>query len=165
MWLRNNKIFNVNGNFFWNKSHAQVPVVDDLGNTLRIYYSTRDIKGISRTSFIEVDSDDPKNIKYVHNDFILDLGDLGNFDESGIMPTCIINHNKKKYLYYIGWSTRSSVPYHNSIGLAESDDGIFFKKKFNGPIITTNKYEPFFSGTAYVLKENNFFRIYCFSQI
>ena len=45
-WVKKGLIYNVTGNFEWNKTHAQVPIVDVLNNErLRIYYATRDVNG------------------------------------------------------------------------------------------------------------------------
>ena len=47
MWDKKGMIYNVNGEYGWNKSHAQVPVVDVLSDRLRIYYATRNSLGKS----------------------------------------------------------------------------------------------------------------------
>jgi hypothetical protein len=166
MWTKEGLIYNVNGDFEWNFSHAQTPVVDVLDDCLRIYYSSRNKNGKANISFIEVDKRNPKKILYVHDKPILDFGNIGCFDDSGLMPTCIINVGNEKYLYYIGWSLRQTVPYHNAIGLAVSiDGGRSFTKPFKGPIITTNHIEPFFSGTAFVIRENGVFKMWYLSCI
>ena len=84
----------------------------------------------------------------------MDLGPLGAFDDSGIMPTSILSiDDTTKFLYYIGWTTRGTVPYSNAIGLAISkDQGKSFQKYSEGPIIGVGPTEPFFTGTCYVLK-------------
>lgn len=165
IWDKKGLIYNTNTLHEWNKTHAQVPVVDVIGNNrLRIYYSSRSEKGISSCSFIEVDADNPGTILYEHAEPILPLGRLGTFDDCGIMPTCIVNVGDKKYLYYIGWTVRQTVPYHNAIGLAVSNDGgKTFTKMFEGPIITTTNTEPYFAGTAYVLKKDDIWRMWYLS--
>lgn len=165
-WIKKGLIFKPNAEFDWNKSHAQVPVVDVLDNKLRIYYATRNSQGQSNTSFIEVDKYNPTRILYIHNKPIFNLGKPGTFDDSGIMPSCIINQGSKKLLYYIGWTKRYSVPFHNAIGLAISNDGgITFNKLGGGPIITTNYIEPYFSGTSYVLQDLSLYKMWYLSCI
>ncbi len=159
-------IFNVLGEYEWNKSHAQVPVADILKDNIRIYYSTRDLFGRSNVSYIEVEKTNPKKITYIHNETLFELGDLGTFDDSGIMPSSIITIGNLKYLYYIGWTTRGTVPFQNAIGLAISyDGGRSFKKFSDGPIITVNSIEPYFSGTSYVLFENYIFKMWYLSCV
>eukprot|EP01136_Pigoraptor_vietnamica_P036999 Opistho-1_new@104333 len=166
MWHKKGLIYNVDGEFEWNQSHAQVPVVDVLSDRLRIYYATRNSQGKSTISFIEVDKEDPKTILNKSKTPLFDFGNLGAFDDSGIMPSSIINVGDKKYLYYIGWTTRQTVPYQNAIGLAISTDGgLTFTKFSEGPIITINHIEPYFSGTSYVILEKDLYRMWYLSCV
>ena len=165
-WTKEGIIYNVDGTFHWNKSHAQVPVVDILQDgILRIYYATRDHKGLSRTSYIETQAHAPNKVTYIHDLPLLELGPVGSFDDSGIMPTSILNLDATtKYLYYIGWSTRKTVPYSNAIGLAISKDGgRTFKKYASGPIIGVGPKEPFFTGTCNVIKNGKEYVAYYLS--
>jgi hypothetical protein len=166
MWEKKGLIFNVSGQYDWNKSHAQVPVVDILSDKLRIYYAARNEMGKSNISYIEVEKENPQKILFVNENPLLDFGDIGSFDDSGIMPSSIITVGDKKYLYYIGWTTRKTVPYHNAVGLAISDDnGVTFKKYSKGPIITVNHIEPHFSGTAFVLFDEGIYKMWYLSCI
>ena len=166
-WKNQKHLYSPNGKYDWNQSHAQVPVVDTSDEKIwRIYYSTRDAANLSRTSFIEVAAGDPSKILYEHDQPVLPLGKLGSFDEHGIMPSCIITVGEKKYLYYIGWSQKKSVPYQNSIGLAiSSDGGKTFEKYSDGPIIGINPVDPYFTGTIFVLQDGSLFRAYYLSCI
>lgn len=153
-WLKHGNIFNTDGSLDWSHSHAQVPVVDiENEGFWRVYYSTRNILGQSNISFIDVESGNPKQIMKVKTSPILELGEPGTFDDSGLMPTCIITVDEKKYLYYIGWTLKKNVPYQNSIGLAVSyDNGDTFQKISKGPILGMDRIDPYFTGTFYVLK-------------
>lgn len=154
-WTKKGLIYVPNKRFQWNKSHAQVPVVDLLNERVwRIYYASRNLSNQSQTSFIDVEAGNPANILYESSDPILPLGSLGAFDDSGIMPSSIVTCDGLKYLYFVGWTQRASVPYHNSIGLAISrDGGNSYTKEFEGPVIATSHLEPYFTGTCYVMKE------------
>jgi len=166
MWEKKGLIYKVNGHLDWNKSHAQVPVADILSDRLRIYYASRNSKGLSNVSYIEVDEKNPQKILKESKSTLINLGNPGTFDDSGIMPSSIINVGSKKYLYYIGWTTRKTVPYQNAIGLAISDDGgKTFNKFSEGPIITVNKIEPYFSGTAYVAYDKGIYKMWYLSCI
>ena len=166
MWVKKGLIYNVDGQFGWNKSHAQVPVVDILSDRFRIYYSSRNSQGKSNVSYIEVEKNNPQKIIMECKSTLLNLGSPGTFDDSGIMPSSIINVGSKKYLYYIGWTTRKTVPYQNAIGLAISDDdGKTFNKFSKGPIITVNHIEPYFSGTSYVMFDEGIYKMWYLSCI
>jgi hypothetical protein len=53
-------------------------------------------------SFIDVEAGKPESIIYEHHQPILGLGKLGCFDDSGIMPTSIVNVGNDKFLYSPG---------------------------------------------------------------
>ena len=162
MFLKN-KMWIKQGNIF-NKHHAQLPVIDICLDTYKIYYSTRNKNGCSIPMSISVFKNDLK--KYLHPIKInIPLGDYGAFDHYGVMPTDIITlEDGTKYLYYIGWSLRKDIPYHNTLGLAISkDNGINWKKISDGPIFNSNYLEPGFIGTAKVYKEDTHWIMYYLS--
>ena len=149
----------------WSLSHAQVPTVDILDHkTWRIYYGTRDAENRSRTSYIDVEAGNPSQVLYVHDQPVLPLGRLGAFDDCGVMPSWVITHNKLKYLYYIGWTVRNTIPYHNSVGVAVSKDGgSTFRRVSEGPLLGTTFREPYFTGTSCVLVEDGLWRMWYLS--
>jgi hypothetical protein len=148
MWIRQGNIFD--------KHHAQVPVVDvDMPNCWRIYYSKR-IDGKSHPYYLDVEKGNPSNILFESKEAILPLGTIGKFDVAGVMPTEIVTIGDKKYLYYIGWTNRLDVPYHNTLGLAISEDqGQTWKKFSEGPIFGTSYKEPGYVGTISILKKED----------
>lgn len=166
-WEKQGLVFAPDGSLEWSVTHAQVPVVDPIDEEVwRIYYSTRGLDNRSKTGFIEVQADSPERIIRVAGEPILPFGRLGTFDEDGIMPSSILTIDGKKYLYYIGWSQRKSVPYQNTIGLAVSEDGgRTFQKFSEGPIIGVNHIDPFFTGTIDVFRDGNLFRGYYLSCV
>lgn len=138
------------GNIF-NQCHAQLPIADLRNEFIRVYFSTR--KGHkSFPVYIDLDLEHPENVLRIDLNPILEIGDRGYFDSSGIMPTAIVTIDMHtKYLYYIGWSQRKDVPYHNTLGLAISEDGGLTWKKFSkGPVFGTSYKEPGFIGAAEV---------------
>ena len=156
-YIKKGLIYVPNGSKEWSVSHAQLPVADfiESENIIRIYFSTRDSHGRSLPDFIEVDADDPSKILFTNKEPILPLGELGEFDDCGVMPSWIVNRNNEKWLYYIGWNVRNTIPYHNAVGLAISNDGGKSYEKFsNGPLWDRNHQDPHYSGTSCVLIEN-----------
>jgi len=155
-WVKKGLIFNTLSNQAWNVSHAQVPTTIKLNsNTWRIFYSTRNKDNQSSISFFDVAAGNPKKIVYTHGQPILSSGELGSFDDSGVMPSSIVYHKKKFFLYYTGWTKRVTVPYSNGIGLAISSDCLTFEKYSKGPIFYPHLDDPFFIGTASVCLQNN----------
>ena len=162
-WIKKDKIFSAENNFGWMNSHAQIPTVLVLKDRLRVYFSTRTIPTESKTTFLDLDIKDPSNILYIHDKPILENGKVGTFDEHGVMPSGVIQNDNKTYLYYSGWSKRINVPYSNLTGLAISDDhGKTFKKVGDGPILSTNIYEPYSATSPHIFFENGLYHMfYC----
>lgn len=161
-WIKKGVVFKPENNFEWMVSHASIPVVDRVNDdVLRIYFGTRDSQGRSFPAYVEVQADDPQNILYIHDTPVLRLGNLGTFDESGIMPSWIINHAGTKYLYYIGWNLQATVSYRLSIGLAISvNGGHQFTKYSEGPIRDRSLYEPYFNTAPCILVDDNKWRMW-----
>ena len=155
-WVKKGHIFNVSDNFGWMHSHAQIPTVLVKEDRLRIYFATRPEQDCSLTSFIDVDIDDPRRILQVHDKPILELGKPGLFDEHGVMPQYVCEHEGQIRLYYAGWSRRTSVPYSNWTGLAVSDDGgTTFRKMFPGPIIDRTPEEVHSATGCYIVRRDD----------
>jgi len=166
-WQKQGVIFVPDRNHDWMMSHAQVPLADRIsGDTLRIYFGTRDAGNRTVTSFIEVNSKNPSRVTYVHDRPALGLGELGCFDDCGAMPSWIVDRGAAKYLYYTGWNTSTTVPYRNSIGLAISEDGgRSFQRAFPGPIMDRTREEPHFCAVPCVMIEGGRWRMWYLSCV
>jgi hypothetical protein len=138
--------------------HAQVPVVQDIGDRWRIFYSNR-VEGKSVPSSFLVSKEDQRIISKFEAPLVK-LGERGTFDWAGVMPTALIQPEQSTiFLYYIGWSIRKDVPYHNNLGLMISkDNGKTFQKFSEGPIFSTSYKEPGYIGTIFVLFDEGFFK-------
>jgi len=154
-WIKKGLVYCPTAKLDWSVSHAQVPVADYLieKNVIKVYFSTRDNFGRSRPGYVILDADDPSKILEVSSLPILDLGNLGTFDDCGVMPSWIVNRlNGEKWLYYIGWNVRNTIPYHNAVGLAIStDEGATFNRFSEGPLWERDYTEPHYSGTSCVI--------------
>jgi hypothetical protein len=166
-WQKKGLIFKPDHQSDWMVSHAQVPIADPTSeDRMRLYFGTRDAQNRTVPTFIEVQAEDPQNVLYIHDAPVLSLGRLGCFDDSGVMPSWIINHDGKKYLYYIGWNIGVTVPYRNSIGLAVSEDGgKTFTRMYEGPILDRTQFEPHFCASSSILIENGIWRMWYLSNV
>ncbi len=132
-WIKKGLICNVNDLSDWAYGHVHksTPIlIDEV--TLRIYFGVRDRKNRTRTTFIEVNPQNPAEIKYIHDKSCLDLGKLGTFDDSGINVSSVVKYNGLFYMYYIGWNPGVTVPTRNAIDLAISKDGVTFERLYDG---------------------------------
>jgi sucrose-6-phosphate hydrolase SacC (GH32 family) len=153
-WIKKDRIFNVSGNFGWMNSHAQVPTVLAKNDILRIYFATRPEPGLSMTTFLDVDINNPHEVLYIHDKPILELGIPGAFDEHGVMPSYVCENSGQVWMYYAGWSRRESIRYSNWTGIAVSNDGgKTFERMFPGPILDRTPHEIFSATGCYILRE------------
>lgn len=163
-WVKQGLIFNANNTKGWMKTHAAVPFADWLyDDYYRIYFSTRDSYNRSHTAYFEIDLKNTSRISHMSEDPVISPGELGAFDDSGAMGSCLVHYSNKRFLYYIGWNIGVTVPYWNSIGLAISDDNKKFTKIAKGPIIDRNMLEPYFSASNYVIIEDNVWKMWYLS--
>lgn len=160
-WKKMGLIFQPNGEYGWMKSHAQVPTVYVMQDRLRIFFSTRNDSGKSLTACIDLDRSNPSKIKHLYDQPVLAFGKPGTFDDEGVMPGCIIKHDNQVRMYYSGWNQRGIVPYHNAMGLAVSiNEGLFFSRIHEGPIMDRIATEPYISVTPSVLKDGDSWKMW-----
>ena len=161
-WAKKGVVFAPDRNFDWMVSHASLPVADRVSDSvLRIYFGTRDGQGRSQLGYVEVAADDPQRILYLHDRPVLPLGERGTFDDNGIMPSCLVEHDGRRYLYYVGWNPQVTTSYRHAIGLAVSDDGgRSFRKLSAGPICDRALDEPYFCTAPCVLRHGGAWRMW-----
>lgn len=155
-WEKKGRVFRAAGEFGWMHSHAQIPTVLVLEDRLRVYFATRPSAGLSVTAMLDLDIDDPTRVLNVHETPVLEPGPPGAFDEHGAMPSYVFGNGDEVWLYYGGWSRRTSIPYSNWTGLAVSrDGGTTFEKAFAGPILDRTPFEIFSATAPFVLHEGD----------
>ncbi|MBK8551404.1 MAG: hypothetical protein IPL53_10245 [Ignavibacteria bacterium] len=167
-WKKLGMIFCPKGEYDWMQTHAMMPVIDMLEDEkARIYFSARDKDGRSQGAFIEIDLNNPLEVLKISSEPVLRLGQLGAYDDSGIMPTCIVSHENKKYLYYNGWTLGKNVPFFSFNGVAISaDEGKTFVKKSRGPaVLYSNEVDPYSTFAPYVMKDEGKWKIWYVSLI
>lgn len=140
----------------WSRSHASQPTAVRLSkDVFRVFYSSRDDANKSRVAFFDW-SLETNNVLRESQEPVLDIGGVGSFDESGVMPTSVIEQGENLYLFYTGWSTKQTVRYQNSIGLAVSQDrGESFDRVYAGPVFGQDLDNPYFIGTCHVFWDEN----------
>ena len=146
----------------WMVTHAALPFAERIGvDRYRIYFSGRNSQNMYQVGYVEIDINVPQEILYITKKPVLELGPLGSFDDSGVTGSWIINHEGKRYMYYVGWMQGKRVPYYTSIGLAISlSGGKTFKKISEAPIIERNNVDPYMTLSLCVQIENGIWRMW-----
>ena len=153
-WIKKDVIYKPSGDLWWAKSHAMIPtpiLIDD--NTIRLYLSSRDKNNISRIGYIDVDSRNPRFIKYISSEPVLDIGNPGCFDDNGILVTSILKKDERTlFLYYAGFEICHNIRYRLLTGMAISTDGgNSFTRVSDNPILERTSDELYFRGGPFVI--------------
>ena len=167
-WIKKGLIFEPKGNFDWMLTHAMMPCVLQISDDIyRIFFSGRDSKNRSQGGYMDININNPTNVLNFSEKPVLKLGPLGCFDDSGAMPTCIVNYNDKLYMYYNGWTLGKDVPFFSFNGVAVSaDKGNTFKKLSPGPIVLyRNDVDPYSTFAPYVIIENGIWKMWYVSCV
>ena len=149
----------------WMKTHAQNPMPEPLGlGTYKVYFATRDYQNRSRGGFFVFDINRPFDILKYSQRPLIDLGPLGAFDDSGVMPSGLVDHGGLRYLYYTGWSRTVDVPFAFHVGLVVSKDGgKTYARPHLAPVLGRNPHDPYITGAPYVLLEGGLFKMWYIS--
>ena len=162
-WIKRGLIFKPTKNKHgWISSHAMLPTAENIrGDRYRIFFAPRDKMGRSHIASIEIDIKKSKKILNISKKPVLSPGELGAFDDSGALPSSLIAHSSKLYMYYIGYNIGVTVPFRNFIGLAvKGRKGGNFHKISKGPLLERNNIDPYLTVTPCVLLENGIWRMW-----
>jgi len=103
------------------------------------------------------------SVIYNHHEPIIEKGGIGNFDDSGVNITSVIKVNGKHRFYYYGWNLGVTVPFRNSVGVAETQeagDDLVLKRLFPGPILDRAPNFPGLCATPCVIRVGEAYRMY-----
>jgi len=145
----------------WMHEYAQAPSVLIFDAYVRVYFSCRptpDEKGqyVSYSAYVDLNRNNLFEILSVSKEPILELGELGTFDEFGIYPVSVIKNGDEIRVYYTGHTRCESVPFNTAIGLAtSSNNGETFNKAGSGPLLSYSPDEPFALSGPKIRKFNN----------
>lgn len=155
-WEKLGLVYAPDGANDWAVSHAYVPTSFlPEENRIRVYAAFLDRDKVGRVGFVDLDARDPSRILEVSDAPVLDVGQPGTFDESGVTPLCLLEFDGKLHLYYIGWQRGLRLPYCLFVGLAVSADrGQSFTRYWRTPVLDRSDREPFLRSAASVLLED-----------
>jgi hypothetical protein len=157
-WEKLGFVYAPSGESWWAKRYALLPTPElPAPGVIRVYFASLDDQQFGRIGYVDLDAADPRNVLFVSEKPVLDLGQLGSFDDSGVNPSCLIIVDARRYLYYIGWQRCARVPYMLFTGLAISDDGgRTFNRHARVPILDRTQDEPFSRSAPFVMFDGRF---------
>jgi predicted GH43/DUF377 family glycosyl hydrolase len=166
-WKKKGVVYVPSGALWWAKVGAQLPTADLINSeVLRIYYVSKDGEGYGRTGYVDLDADDPHRILAIAKEPVLDLGELGTFDDSGACPSSVVESGGRKYLYYQGFQRSERVPYLTFTGLAiAGKNSNRFEKVSRIPITDRTDEEPFIRSTCSILRQDGIWKMWYVSTV
>jgi predicted GH43/DUF377 family glycosyl hydrolase len=161
MWVKKGLIFQNDPSGWWSKKYAGIPTVDILSDeVLRIYYYSMDEKMDGRISFIDVEAKDPSKILHIQKEPVLDIGEAGTFDDSGVCPSCIVTINNRKHLFYLGVQRSEKTPYLYFAGVAVQEENGQFKRIQKTPVLERTPAEPYTRSATSILHTANGYKMW-----
>lgn len=151
-WRKIGLIFVAEGQNHWMKSHAAHPQALHLGASIyRIFFSTRDGEGRSHIAYLDVDIESPKRILSLSDKPVLSPGSVGLFDDSGVIPSCVVELPSGLALYYWGCSLSVTTPFNAFLGLAFlNSDRDSASRLSSVPLLDRTADDPYSNGAGFV---------------
>lgn len=162
-WKKLGRIWEPQAKSWWDTKYGQLPVplyLEDE-NVIRIFFGSADKEIRCRITYIDVSADNPTEIVYSPDKPVADIGEMGTFDDSGVVPSSLIMKEDKLYLYTVGYQRCERVPYMLFAGLLESSDfGKSFKRTSKAPILPRNYFRPTSQGAPSVLHIDGIYKMW-----
>lgn len=160
-WLRLGKIFTTQGKFNWATNYALQPTPLVMKDRVRVYVGLRDDEGVGRVGWVDLALNNPDQVIGFSEKPALDIGQPGAFDEFGVIPSAVIEHEGRIFLFYAGYQRGIKVRFLVFGGLAVSyDGGDTFSRVKKTPIFERTDNEVLFRVPHSVLKDEGKFRFW-----
>lgn len=161
-WRKLGRVYVANREYEWAQSHAYIPTPLVLGERqIRIYCAFLDKDNVGRIGFVDLDSENPLNVLKVSQKPVLDIGEPGTFDDSGVTPASVVDNEGKAFMYFFGWQRGIKVRYFLFSGLAIGEEmGESFGRYSNVPILDRNNDELFVRSAPHAIIDNRIFKMW-----
>jgi len=157
-WEKLGRIIHPDESIYWMATYTgpSFAIQESSSSLFDIYITGRDSKNRSLIGKIKIDINDPQKVLSISEEPIFTLGEMGAFDENGVSYPAIVESDQKRFMYYVGWMPSVITPFQNFTGLAVAEVGSDdFKRVSRAPILERTNEEPFCTGSVYVMKEGN----------
>lgn len=161
-WVKEGLIYCPDGKNGWDQHSFMTPTPLQYDNdTIRIYGGFRDNDGVSRIGFIDVDANNPKNIKQISQKPVLDIGEDGCFDDNGVILGDVIKVGNKIYMYYVGFQLVKKAKFLAFTGLAISENNSDnFIRYSRAPVMDRTDQAPHIRALHSIMYDENVFKVW-----
>ncbi|WP_454021092.1 hypothetical protein [Azospirillum sp. Marseille-Q6669] len=151
----------------WGMSHASYPTVLPLdGERVRVFFSTRDAQQRSSIAALDLGLEgDRFEVLGAPRGPLLSPGPRGAFDADGVTVGCVLRHDGRTYVFYLGWTVLQRVPFTNFIGLAVGEDDGALIRVSPVPIVGRSRENPFTLGYPWVIRDGIGWRMWFGSHL
>ena len=144
----------------WMDNSAMKPIPVMMKDVLRIYVTFRTKEGAGRPGYVDLNPDNLSEVVDVSKEPLLEFGDVGYFDDNGVVPCTVFEDNGKYYMYYTGFNLGVKVRMTYFSGLGISDDGTHFRKYSTIPVMERTEKGSLFRSVQCVVKEDDCWKVY-----
>ncbi len=160
-WIKLGHVFCATGQNQWMVNGGRAPITYCLGGDIyRIFFASYDAKGRGRIFSLEINLNDIGNVTNITTTPVLDLGNVGFYDDNGIIPSDLLEVDGKLYLYTIGFSIKNKIIFDAASGLAISHDKGKSFDKLPGPVLDRGIDNPCFAASPCVIKESGIWHMW-----
>ncbi len=166
-WRKLGLVYCPAGDRWWARAYAHLPTPQLLDErVLRVYFACLDAEKYGRIGYADLDARDPTRVLHVSPEPVLDLGELGCFDDCGRVPSCVAEVNGETALFYIGFQRAQRVPYMLFTGLAFCDRASGrWAPQGRAPVLDRTEQEPCSRSAPWVLRERGVYRMWYWSCV
>lgn len=160
-WKKLGLVFDPRGKFSWADKHALQPTPLILEDRIRVFVGLRDGKGVSRVGYVDLDKTDPTRVLGYSAKPVLDIGEDGCFDDNGVVPSAVVVHDGRVFMYYAGYQLGAKVRFLVLGGLAISEDGgETFQRYQRVPVFERTRKETLFRVPHTVVYEGGYWKVW-----
>lgn len=136
-WNKLGSVFNCTEMPQWSTNSALTPTPFLINEeTIRVYCSFRDYRGVGQIGYVDVSASNPKKIIKVGEELCLPQGKNGRFDDNGMILGDVISAPDGMIrMYYVGFQKVAKVKFLAFSGVGLSHDGLYFERYSEAPIM------------------------------
>lgn len=124
---------------------------------IRVFAGFRDQQGVSRIGYVDVSSKDPSQILAISKKPVLDVGQPGCFDDSGVILGHVMKIKNQFHMYYVGFQIPQKAKFMAFTGVASSKDLKTFKRVSSVPVLDRKPQGLFINALHSMVKIKNKF--------
>jgi hypothetical protein len=144
-WQRLGCVYAPDGSKPWARSHAALPVPVQIETDIyRVFFSARDSENRSHVGWVDVDLSSTPRVLREASEPVLQPGEDGSFDDSGVGGGSLTPTAGGVRLYYMGWNLGVRAAWRNAIGFAQAPTPLDrFQRYSPGPVLDRSPEDPY----------------------